>query len=283
MKIPRVPVIILKKDRAVRETAMVIPEGPFDVRLNNRHVANIVCRPDNPEEPSVGFLVNHGAFASTEDIKAIRVHPNQRTVSIQAQIDEETLKQLIRTVARSASAPLPSLQPSRRPPAGGRKGKAPARNEADLFRSLPALTARFRETIEVKGIFGAYHVAALAGKKNLLLCEAGDVDMSVTVDRVFGKAFLSGIDCLPLALLLSGRLRADTVAKAARRGIGCVVTASVVTGLALEAGLEAGVDIVGVKEGGALTVYSRNSPKDLGKLGRLMAGKGALFQKAEKP
>jgi formate dehydrogenase accessory protein FdhD len=283
MKIPRVPVIILQKDKALRDTAMVIPETVIEVRLNDKSVTTIVCRPDNPEEPSIGFLLNQGAFPSPEDIKAIRVHPRQKTVSIQAQIDDEALKKLIRSGARSQPYLDRTALSRVRSSASSRKAKASVRGETGLFRSLYALTVRFRETIEVTGIFGAYHVAALANKKNRILCEAGDVGMSVTVDRVFGKAFLAGLDNSNLTLLISGRLRADTVSKAAYRGVSCVVTTSVVTRLALEAGLDCGVDIVGVKEEGALTVYSRHTSRDLGRLGHIVAGRGSIQLKVEKP
>ena len=262
---------------------MVIPETEIEVHLNGKRVTTIVCRPDNPEEPSIGFLLNHGPFTSPEGIKSIRVHPRQKTVSIQAQIDEEALQRLIQSGCRSGPYLDPAVPQGDKPSADRRKAKMSDRDETGLFRSLYALTARFQETIEVKGIFGAYHVAALANLKNRLLCEAGDVGMRVTVDRIIGKAFLAGLNCTHLILLISDRLKADTVAKAARCGICCVVTTSVVTRLALEVGLEYGVDIVSVKEKGTLTVYSRHTGVDLGRLGRIVAGKRPIQANAEKP
>ena len=83
--------------------------------------------------------------------------------------------------------------------------------------------------------------------------------MRVTVDRVFGKAFLAGIDFKNLTLLISGRLRADSVLKAARHGIGTVTTTSAVTRLALEAAADYGIQLLSAKDRGTLMVYN---PKD---------------------
>lgn len=238
---------------------MVIPESSVKVRLNGREVARLFCRFEHPEEPSVGLLHNWSVFPSLEDIKSIRVHPREHTVSIHAQADEEALRILKRSRAKVLGgapdeADLP-VQEEIIPPDETTSGRVRAEEAYPIFSRM---ASRFHDTVEVIGIFGSYHVAGLADQRGRLLCQAGDVEMSVTEDRVLGKAFLSGLKLNRLTLLISDRLRSDTVMKAARHGISSVVTLSVVTSLALETAMKRDIDIINAKERGMITLYGRH-------------------------
>lgn len=235
---------------------MVIPESSVKVRLNGKEVARLFCRFENPEEPSVGLLHNWGIFPSLDNIKSIQVHPREHTVSIHAQANEEALRILQRSRAKVlGSAPdeadLP-VQDEIIPPSEATSGLG---RDEETYPIFSRMASRFHDTVEVIGIFGSYHVAGLADRKGRLVCQAGDVEMSVTVDRVLGKAFLSGLKLNQLTLLISDRLRSDTVMKAARHGISSVVTLSVVTSLALETALMRDIDIINAKERGLITLY----------------------------
>jgi FdhD protein len=253
MKIPRVPVTIVQEGKTFQDTAMVIPEIRFDVRLNDRTLSSIICRPENPEEPCVGFLHSHGIFSSRDGIKTIRVFPQEKVVAIQAQVHEKATEALALLISKNdRSAPLPE------PPAKGKTGKKKVSQPSvgkENFRGLASMASQFQEILEVKGIFGAYNVAALANKKGRLLCQAGDTGMSITVDRVIGKAFLSGLTLANTTLLISGRLKADTVLKAAYHGIPRVVTSSVITQLAMEAANSQGIEVIHTKEDRSMAIY----------------------------
>lgn len=254
MKIPRVPVLVLKHGEAIRETAMVIPESRFDIRVNEKSVAGIICRPENPEEPSVGFLNNFGLFKSPEVIKSIRVHPQEHVVSIQASVEDEAIKEVARSV--SAYERLPGRTVAQ---AAVRDPAARPRPVDGRFETLSSMSERFGEALELKGIFGAYHVAALADKEGKLVCQAGDVGLGITVDRLLGRAFLTGVALKERTLLISGRLRVSTVSKAAYHGIDAVMTTSVITHLALDTAVSAGIEIIHTKDEGTITIYGRDT------------------------
>jgi FdhD protein len=262
MKIPRVPVYIVKNGKAHRDTAMVIPESRIEIKLNQIRVAGITCRPENPEEPTVGLLINHGLLTAPEKIKSIRVYPRKKLVSIQALVSEKHLRAFQEVHPDFGEAAALPFSPLANTDSLALRTRSESMEGAlgETFSALTVLVDRFQEILEVKGIFGAYHVAALADKNSSLFCQAGDVGVNVTVDRVLGKAFLANRPLRDLILLISGRLRADTVQKAAVHGIHTIMTASVITRLALEAAREYGIDIVNTREGDTLTVYS---PVDL--------------------
>lgn len=262
MKIPRVPVLVLRNGKTHRETAMVLPETSVDIKLNNRTVAGMVCRPDNPEEPSIGLLCHYDVFHSPEVIKSIRVYPKESIVSIQARIEKKAVEQLARAVSAGDIFPSNSENNGQK---SLRRKTDPHGVENSILKSLSSMAVYFHEALELKGIFGAYHVAALADKNGKSLCQAGDVGMNTTVDRVLGKAFLSGTKGKSVVLLISGRLRAGLVQKAAYHGIRIILTTSMVTHLALETALQAEIDIVQAKENGTLTIYSGNHSEIKGK------------------
>jgi FdhD protein len=254
--------LVLKNGKTHRDTAMVIPETTIEIKLNNRNVAHLICRPDNPEEPTVGHLSNFDTFRSPDVIKSIRVYPRENTVSIQTRIEKPALDHLVETI-RSGR-----LYPPRNPAGQGdpsppwRDLLDPQGMEKKAFQSLSSMAFDFLEVLELKGIFGAYHVAALADRNGKLLCQAGDVGMDITVDRVIGKAFLAGINIQGLILLVSGRLRAGLVNKAAYHEFSTIMTSSMVTHLALETARGCGIDIIHAKETGTLNIYSSNHTKD---------------------
>lgn len=270
MKIPRVPVVVLKLGETFRDTAMVIPEAMVQIRLNKQEVANLVCRPENPEEVCVGFLLHHHVVKSMDEIKSIQVHPRTRVVSINAQIDKEKIDELIREI--SSNGPMLLRNP---PDSGGNTsaGTRVAKNRTSTwnrlltttadnnkaFRMLSQMANTFHEACEVKGIFGAYHVAAFAEPSGKITCQSADVGMDITVDRILGKAFLSHQRWQDCMLLISDRLRANTVIKTANLGIRSIMTLSVVTHLALETALDHDIDIIHAKRDGSLTIYSRSA------------------------
>jgi FdhD protein len=247
---------------------MVIPETTIEIKLNNRNVAHLICRPDNPEEPSVGYLSNFDIFGnfdtfrSQDIIKSIRVYPRESTVSIQTRIEKPALEELVRTIQSGRLYPPrnPALPGETSPPWRGLISSQGMEQKA--FQSLSAMAVGFLEVLELKGIFGAYHVAALADRNGKLLCQAGDVGMDITVDRVIGKAFLAGINTQGLILLVSGRLRAGLVNKAAFHRMSAIMTSSMVTHLALETARSCGIDIIHARETGTLTIYSSNHHED---------------------
>ncbi|MBU0755316.1 MAG: formate dehydrogenase accessory sulfurtransferase FdhD [Planctomycetes bacterium] len=259
MKIPRVPVLVLRNGKTHRETAMVIPETTVTVKLNNKEITCLVCRPENPEEPSIGYLCHFDVFPSPEAIKSIRVYPGDHTVSIQAHVERQTMKRVEEEIASDTLFPL-RPKGSRR--AAAAKKEVKPLQGVEVLKSFADMATRFHDVLELQGIFGAYRVAALADRNGTILCQAGDVGMDTTVDRVLGKAFLSGLSSRCHTLLISGHLRAELVSKIAHHGIQTVFTASMVTHLALETARAAGVDIIHTKESGTLTIYSGDSHEE---------------------
>jgi len=229
---------------------MVTPEASFIIKVNDKKAASITCRPDRPEEPAIGLLHSYGIFKSLDDIKTIQVHPNQKTISIQAQVKQEALNNLI--IANTTDADfsealkrgdyeMPSWSPQVR---------------AKQIPLLATMLTGFHDALEVKGIFGAFKVAAISDRNGRIICDAGDVDTLVTIYRIFGKAFLQNIKLEKSTLLVSGRLRRDTILKAARFGVPLIIAFSVITSLAFETALKLGMEIIGVNEENNLIVYS---------------------------
>ncbi|MFH2001946.1 MAG: formate dehydrogenase accessory sulfurtransferase FdhD [Planctomycetota bacterium] len=239
---------------------MVIPEAAVKIRLNHQIVAMIICRPDNPEEACIGFLLNHHTIKSMDEIKSIQVHPRAKIVSIQARLEKEKIDELVQNLSSGGHLTLIH------PPVSRTTGDAlcnlcahPPEEENKTYRVLTRMANLFQETCEVKGIFGAYHVAAFVDASGKITCQGADVGMDITVDRVLGKAFLSHHPLQNCTLLISDRLRVNTVIKCANLGIRSIMTLSVVTHMALETALNYDIDIIHAKKDGSLTIYSRST------------------------
>ena len=263
MKIPKVPVIIVRKGTPSRGKATVIPETSMTVTLNDEPILRMQCRPENPEEVAVGMLLDRGLVDAPDRLKALRVYPARAIVAVQARRrpDESSDgKGLPPSAPDGVPVPLEGLD---RQAAPGRAPPFPP--PVEETKTLCALAETFLEEVEVKGIFGAYDVAALGHARKGIFCRAADVDIPVTVDRLLGKAFLAGLDARGKVLLLSGRLRYDTARKAALHGIRTVVSAEAVTRLALEEARRTGLRVACVDEEGTFTVFGpeeKNLPEE---------------------
>ncbi len=266
MKIPRVPVTILKNGKTLSDTAMAIPEERISIHLNGNETIQITCRPENPEEPAVGMLHNHGVFHAREKIKNIRVYPGEGVVSIQARTNGKALEKMLCSLSESAGKPFPPFKD----PRGRRSGDIETKSNTDTMNedflgALSSMTSRFKESIDVKSVFGAYRVAAIGNDKGRLLHKAGDLDMETAVDRIIGRAFLAGTGLRGLTLLISGRVRPETVYKASRHGIRTIVSSTVVTSLVLMSDQASSVDLVHYREeDGMLTIYRKQPDANIG-------------------
>ena len=71
-----------------------------------------------------------------------------------------------------------------------------------------------------------------------------DIGRHNAIDKAIGAALLAGYDLTGATLFSSGRINVQTVKKAARCGIGCVMSKAVITREALQLAEELGLKVL---------------------------------------
>ncbi len=248
-------------------------ESPVLIRVDGRDLVVLFCTPLALDDLAVGHLVGRGLLPSRDSLRSIFICDDRGRVDIE-RVDAPPLPSGgVAIIASSCGAgAIPGeIFGLVAPP------DAPDRGEG-LF-SIADLAERAKEMFSgasMHRVTGGMHCAALAqsalaqsalsqsaGAQSALAQSVGappiilreDVGRHNAVDKVIGRAFLDGIDLSQAAIITSGRIAADMVAKAIHAGIPLLVSRSVPTTSAFELARAFGIALVGRVLSAAPLVY----------------------------
>ena len=218
-------------------------ESPVLIRVDGRDLAVLFCTPLALDDLAVGHVVSRGLLPTRDSLRAIFISDDRSRVDI----------------ARSEGPPLPSgavpilasacgdgvfpgeyydLAHPSAPPVRG-KGLFSLSFLADRAKDMFAAASMHRKT-------GGMHCASLAASQDghpFIVRE--DVGRHNAVDKVIGRGFIEGIVFGGAAIVSSGRIAADMVAKAIHAGIPLLASRSVPTTAAFELASAFGITLVG--------------------------------------
>lgn len=263
----------LREDPIARELHL-------QVMAHGMQLAELACSPLDLEELILGFLFANAFVDGPGEVTGLSVETHRISAGATSAVAQITLTDPQRV--SDVSAELPALRflasgCGAPPPlrAGGGEGSGgqltshglpavritPA-EIAEMARDLQRCSPLFRST-------GGVHAAALAGPLAVgtggaaesgiapdLIIVREDIGRHNAVDKVVGWALRSEVDLGDKALLVTGRLSAEIVMKAARAGIQIVLSRSAPTDLAVEAADAAEITLIGFARGDRANVYS---------------------------
>ena len=217
--------------------------------------------PGNDFELAVGFLHSEGLLGSRRDVSSVAYcelpreeqqynvvtvrltrpfaldrPPRHFQVSSSCGVCGKTSLDQIKSICRPLSA-----------------AEGPVVNASTLI-SLPDLLASSQRVFAKTG---GLHASGLFNPDGSLIEAREDIGRHNALDKLVGWALLS--DRLPLAsgiLMVSGRVSFELVQKAATAGVSIVCAVSAPSSLAVEAGQELGLTIVGFVRGERFNVYT---------------------------
>lgn len=223
----------------------LVAETTLQIILNGVEIVNIACSPQDTTQLAVGYLLSEGCIKAPGDIKTINADdPFCVKIETGTDIDLDRTSININTClgrerVHEAVQPLGT--------GGDLKRYEPA-HLLKIINELDASSCTFQQT-------GGVHSAGLADHQQLLF-RFEDIGRHNAVDKVTGQAFIKQIDLSDKCLLLSGRIAAEILMKAARNGIPFVLSRSAPTMLAVETADKLGLTVVGFARGQRFNVYS---------------------------
>jgi FdhD protein len=261
----------------LRETVddEVVREEPLTIFVGDEELVTLLASPSDLEDLVLGFLFTEGLIRDAAGVARLEIDAERGEAWVDL-VDGVVASRLFgrRAITSGCGAAGRSRQALYRaidvlqlgviPGAGSRRAEPPPPTpppppSPDTIFALAHLLQTggeiFRRT-------GGVHSAALAFDETLA-CLREDIGRHNAVDKVAGwalaQAAAAGVpprDYLRRAILLTtGRLSSEIVIKAARAGIGVVVSRSAPTALAVEISGLLGVVLIGFARGQRFTIY----------------------------
>ncbi len=233
---------------------MVAEEFPLTIYINNIEFVTLVCSPDHLEELIIGFLASEGAIRSYKDIKSLNLDDRGGFCHI-------TLHK---------SIPTDHFQYSKRILGSccGKSRQFYFQNDVDTAKVSMSRTTLTPEQVSrlmiemqtTSTIFketGGIHNASLGSPEGTVV-HRGDIGRHNALDKLYGYCVQNNISVRDKVLVFSGRISSEVLTKAAKIGVGIVLSKSAPTDLAIGLAHDLNITAVGFVRGDSFNIYTHD-------------------------
>ena len=217
-------------------------EYPLTLFLNGKNITTFLCTPENIKELCVGFLKTRGLIKEFKDIQSLDLDKDNSVIYVKATINENSnyFKQKIYLNA-SDHIECDSV-------------------ESDFSLDYEKVYEYMEQNLNSSSVFketGGVHSVALGDEKELIIiCE--DVARHNAMDKVIGYALMNGISFQDKAIVVSGRISLEMIAKAIKMQIPIVISKSAPTNLSIELAKKLNITLVGFVRGRRMNIYANH-------------------------
>ncbi len=220
-------------------------EYVVSISVNGFEIRRYIISEDMIKEFIVGNLYSMGLIRNLEEIREIIVNKNK----VDVKVDSEALKRM--TVFAIAPSCGEQVIPEEEKPL-----KVDVKVKVYVKEVLEAIKQLFEKS-KIFKITGGVHTASLYSFiESRTLVTVEDLGRHSAVDKVIGWGLLRNIDFSHIAIVTSGRVFSDMVAKAVRAGIPLIISKSAPSYEAVLKAREHGITLVGFARGNRFNVYS---------------------------
>lgn len=234
---------------------LVVCEYPLTIFLNDQEFITLLCSPKSLKNLSIGFLYSEGIIKSTSDIDSINIDEKMGYAYIKIGNVSKFAKQLygkrvITTGCGKGSIFYNALD--------SLKCKQ-FKNNLDIdYKKLLDIMKLFNKKSELFLETGGVHSVGLIDGDDILYFEE-DIGRHNALDKIIGNCLIDNVNIEDKAIITSGRITSEIVLKCAKLGIGCIISRSAPTNLAIDTGKKLNIEIIGFARGNKLNVYNKNN------------------------
>ncbi len=230
----------------------IVTEVPLTIRVNGVEFATIVCSPDAMDDMTIGFLAAEGLIRAAEEIEELVLNEDRGFVDVElfnkkSIIQENYSKRWIGSCCgksrqfylqndmRTAKTILSQTQ------------VAPEQC-IHLMKALFESSTEFQKT-------GGVHNAALCNASEIVVSRA-DIGRHNALDKIYGHCLRNKLNMSDKIIAFSGRMSSEIVLKAAKMGVGILLSKSAPSDLALKLADDLQITTVGFIRGGQMNIYT---------------------------
>ncbi|WP_078544500.1 formate dehydrogenase accessory sulfurtransferase FdhD [Litchfieldia alkalitelluris] len=230
----------------------IVTEFPLTVYINGEEFATMVCSPTHFEEMVIGFLASEGVIRFKDEIKELQIDEDRGfayvelyTVTVKNQ--QYFSKRFIGSCC-GKSRQFYFQNDVQTAKTSMSKKIIKAEHCIRLMNDMQEASYVFRNT-------GGVHNAALATEEELVVCRS-DIGRHNAIDKLYGYCLLNSIPVRDKILVFSGRISSEILTKAAKIGVGIILSKSAPTDLAIKLADDLNITAVGFIRGSTFNVYS---------------------------
>ncbi|RSK29097.1 formate dehydrogenase accessory sulfurtransferase FdhD [Bacillus sp. HMF5848] len=230
----------------------IVSEYPLTIYVNDTEFATMVCTPTDLEELIIGFLASEGVIRFRREIRSFQIDESRGSAYVHLHHNVETnhqhySKRFIGSCC-GKSRQFYLVNDAKTAKISMSKTTVSADQCINLMKQMQQASYVFQET-------GGVHNAALCTPEDIIVSRA-DIGRHNALDKLFGYSLLNQIPVRDKILVFSGRISSEVLLKAAKIGVGIVLSKSAATDLAIKLATDLNITAVGFIRGNSFNVYS---------------------------
>jgi FdhD protein len=231
---------------------VIVNEFPLTIFVNDMEFATMVCTPTHFEEMVVGFLASEGVIRFYSDIHSLSIDESRGYAYVMLKADTVTNQQYYskRFIGSCCgkSRQFYFHNDAKTAKTSMAKMTITASQSIALMNEMQNNSQVFQET-------GGVHNAALCTPEEVKVVRT-DIGRHNALDKLFGYSILNRVPVRDKIIVFSGRISSEVLLKAAKIGVGIVLSKSAPTDLAIKLAKDLNITAVGFIRGNSFNVYS---------------------------
>ena len=227
-------IIRYEEGQLIQTTDSYVTEFPLTINVNGTEFATVICSPTHMEELVVGFLASEGAIYKKEEIKSLQIDDSKGFAHVELTKDlgdrfEYSTKRMIASCC-------------------GKSREFYFHNDAAI-----AKTSMSKITLTPKQVLNMMTGLQTA---STLFKQTGDIGRHNALDKLYGFCLERRIPVRNKVLIFSGRISSEILLKAAKIGVGVILSKSAPTTLAITLANDLNITAIGFIRDGSFNIYS---------------------------
>ncbi|WP_102261932.1 formate dehydrogenase accessory sulfurtransferase FdhD [Mesobacillus jeotgali] len=231
---------------------VIVNEFPLTIYVNDMEFATMVCTPTHFEEMVVGFLASEGVIRSYNDIHSLSIDESRGYAYVMLKVSMTTNQEYYskRFIGSCCGKSRQFYFHN-----DARTAKTSMSNTTISATQSIALMNQMQNSSQVFLETGGVHNAALCSPEEMIAVRT-DIGRHNALDKLYGYSILNRVPVRNKIIVFSGRISSEVLLKAAKIGVGIVLSKSAPTDLAIKLAKDLNITAVGFIRGKSFNVYS---------------------------
>lgn len=246
-------IVRYENGKLIETTDHYVTEFPLTIMVNREEFATVICSPNHMEELVLGFLASEGAILKNDDLKSIQIDDSkgfahvELSKSLNDRFEYSTKRMIASCCGKSREfyfhndAAIAKTSMS--------KIKLAPQQVLNMMTRLQSASKIFKQT-------GGLHNAAISDGETFFE-HRQDIGRHNALDKLYGYCIQHHIPVRDKVLIFSGRISSEILIKAAKIGVGVILSKSAPTTLAVTLANDLNITAIGFIRDGNFNVYSR--------------------------